>query len=192
MQGNIRFRRLYIGQDLTKFNDRRRVATGVLKNVFYIGTGLCAGLWVIILSLIFGLKELTTIETGKETTLLAELSQMNDVVSSNKDLKYKIKQVGSVLLATDLKEEKKENISNKFSFVDSLLPGGLGIAYNKTDESGNSFTITSKTKQNAVMDEIEKIVEDMGSDQRLARATIQSISYDNGEWNFSLLVEVKQ
>jgi hypothetical protein len=175
-----------------KFNDRRRVATGVLKNVFYIGTGLCAGLWVIILSLIFGLKELTTIETGKETTLLAELSQMNDVVSSNKDLKYKIKQVGSVLLATDLKEEKKENISNKFSFVDSLLPGGLGIAYNKTDESGNSFTITSKTKQNAVMDEIEKIVEDMGSDQRLARATIQSISYDNGEWNFSLLVEVKQ
>lgn len=122
----------------------------------------------------------------KEKNAESALSSISSTIIVSQDLKYKAKQVGSVLSGRTEYFEKFEKM-NSFKSVD-MPPIDI-----KMDKDSDKFVVDGTTVNGTDIDKIEKAVQEINEGKRefFKSAKILNLVEDNGIWKFSVEVLLK-
>jgi Tfp pilus assembly protein PilN len=171
---------------IAKFQAKRIGLKNKLNKIMMV----MAGLWLIVVAVIFGWWFLTALETKKQTEkagiIKQELANMAQELVINQDLKSKAKLVGEVLAA-------RFEYGEAFRAIENLFPEGIEMdKFELVDKK--SIDVEGSISQNKMLDVLEEMVEEInkGENKDFSKISLESINYNLGVWKFKVKLELKQ
>ena len=171
---------------IAKFQAKRIGLKKMLNKIMMI----MAGLWLMVVAVIFGWWLFTNLETKKQTekagVIKQELANMAEEIVINQDLKSKAKLVGEVLAA-------RFEYGEAFRAIENLFPEGISMDKFELVNK-KSIDVEGSITQNKMVDVLEEMIEEInkGENKDFSKMSLESINYNLGVWKFKVKLELKQ
>lgn len=171
---------------IAKFQAKRIGLKKMLNKVMMV----MAGIWLLVVAVIFGIWLFTNFETKRQTDkagiIKQELANMAEELIINQDLKSKAKLVGEVLAT-------RFEYGEAFRAVENLFPEGISMDKFELVNK-KSIDVEGSITQNKMVDVLEEMIEEInkGENKDFSKMSLESINYNLGIWKFKIKVDLKQ